>query len=166
MCYSSWVQLALLILSQWSCSNELIWLLSSYEQPEGRGQSLLLTNGSFLLSTAMSPAFYVSSLLEQVHGVCIRFPGASASLGPAVSETALARVPGTPLWELDPAHSLVVHPQHIVEVVLLCVIFNQEVHLENPRAELCSWHSMSTVGSGREGCHPPELPCNFSWLRV
>lgn len=29
-----------------------------------------------------------------------------------------------------------VHPQHVVEVVLLRVILNEKIHLENPRAEL------------------------------
>lgn len=33
-------------------------------------------------------------------------------------------------------HGLVVHPQHVIEIVLLCIIFNQKIHLENPRAEL------------------------------
>lgn len=37
---------------------------------------------------------------------------------------------------LDPAHLLVVHPQHIIEIVLFCIIFNQKIHLENPKAEL------------------------------
>lgn len=29
-----------------------------------------------------------------------------------------------------------VHPQDVIEIVLLCIIFNQKIHLENPRAEL------------------------------
>lgn len=45
------------------------------------------------------------------------------------------RYPGGP-QELDAAHLLVIHPQHVIEVVLLGVIFNQKIHLENPRAEL------------------------------
>lgn len=45
------------------------------------------------------------------------------------------RYPSGP-QELDPAHLLVVHPQHVIEIVLLCIIFNQKIHLENPRAEL------------------------------
>lgn len=61
--------------------------------------------------------------------------------GPPVSEQHTPGLPedrgtrGGP-QEWDPAHLLVVHPQHIIEIILFCIIFNQEIHLENPRAEL------------------------------
>lgn len=90
-------------------------------------------------------------VLRQMNGVPVWFPGACASaLPPKLCRTGggvllseddpsqgclQTEGPGGP-HVVDSAHLLVVHPQHIVEIILLCVIFYQKIHLENPTAGL------------------------------
>jgi hypothetical protein len=63
----------------------------------------------------------------------------------------------------------VIHPQHIIKIVLLCVIFNEKIHLKNPKSRIAAsgpLHTQRAHSRPGEETSLSEMPTAAPRLRM